>query len=465
MNDESPSASTTTERDRIRQLEAKIRGLEAKVSRLEAQNNSRQSDPGSHGRDSQGDKIPIAELMMPRNQDQELTPDQIERYSRQLILSQGFGVSGQRKLLSSSVLVIGAGGIGSSLLLYLAAAGVGHLGIVDFDSVETSNLHRQVIHRVDRVGQNKALSARQTLMALNPSISYTVHRCQINADNALGFVDKYDCVVDCSDNPKTRYLVNDACVLANKPLISGSAVGLEGQVTVYNYQNGPCYRCLYPRPSATVGCRACADAGVFGPVPGLIGILQATETIKVLTDTGSVLSNHLLMYDSMATSFLRIKKPTKRANCVVCGSSPTIRNMADSQKTLLTAVGPKVQPSPNDLASELNVSCEEYDTVRRSNMDHILLDVRVKEQYDLCHLPGSVNFPLDQLSSELDRVAEMSGGKVPIYCLCRRGVASVDATILLQEARITRPGIHSVLNIAGGLDAWRKSVDPYFPKY
>ena len=465
----------TSETTRIQELESKIRELEAKVSKLEEDKNNQTttaspqelSDDVSciNGTDPTDKTNRSDESFMPRSPDQALTPDEIERYSRQLILSQGFGVEGQQKLLSSSVLVIGAGGIGSTLLMYLATAGVGRLGIVDFDQVELSNLHRQVIHRTDRVGQHKAVSAWQTLQALNPSISYKVHNCHIDYDNAMTLVRDYDCVVDCSDNPRTRYLVNDACVLAKKPLVSGSAVGLEGQITVYNYENGPCYRCLYPRPSASAGCRACADAGVFGPVPGLIGILQATETIKVLTNTGAVLSNHLLMYDSMRASFLSIKKPPKRSNCLVCGPSPSIRSMEDSRETLITATGPQNKPLPGELIDELHVSCKEYNRIRQANEAHILVDVRVKEQYDLCHLPGSIHIPLDQITGQLDRIENLSKGELPIYCLCRRGIASVEATRILHEAKMTRPGIHSVLNIKGGLDTWRDTVDPSFPKY
>lgn len=455
MNSDHTDASKD---EQIRALKNTIRELETKVSKLEEKPLDSSDLPVT-------EKSSAANVFARCSQDRVLKPDDIERYSRQLILSQGFGVTGQQKLLSSSVLVVGAGGTGSTLLLYLATAGVGHLGIVDFDLVEISNLHRQVIHRTERVGQNKAASAKQTLEALNPSVSYKIYECQVNAENAFGLVEQHDCVVDCSDNPKTRYLVNDACVLANKPLISGSAVGLEGQITVYNYKNGPCYRCLYPRPSATTGCRACADAGVFGPVPGLIGILQAIETIKILTETGSVLSDHLLMYDSMQASFLSIKKPPKRTKCPVCGTSPTIRSMTDSQETLLNAMGPQAKLVPVALADELVVTCEEYNSVRESNTPHILLDVRVQEQYELCHLPDSVHIPLDSITGELDRIEAISEGKLPIYCLCRRGIASAEAALILNEAKVSRKGIHSVFNVAGGLDSWRASVDSSFPRY
>ena len=210
----------------------------------------------------------------------------VERYSRQLLISGGFGVQGQLKLLSSSVLIIGAGGIGSTVILYLAASGVGKLTIVDFDHVDVSNLHRQVIHRSNDVGVNKAESARRAIKDLNPSVQCEIVKEPLTASNALELVSRHDCVVDASDNPLTRYTVNDACVIGGKPLVSGSAMGTEGQLTVYNYKGGSCYRCLYPKPNTSEGSKTCSDNGVLGPVPGLIGVLQAVETMKILTDFG-----------------------------------------------------------------------------------------------------------------------------------------------------------------------------------
>jgi adenylyltransferase and sulfurtransferase len=215
-----------------------------------------------------------------------LCPSQIERYSRQLLVHGGFGVQGQLSLQNSKVLIVGAGGIGSTVILYLAACGVGQLSIVDFDQVEISNLHRQVIHTTNHVGKNKAESARCAVYQLNPTINCATVEEPLTESNALTLVSAHDCIVDASDNPQTRYLINDACVLSGKPLVSGSAMGMEGQLTVYNYQGGPCYRCLYPKPNATEGAKSCADNGVLGPVPGLIGILQAIETIKILTRVG-----------------------------------------------------------------------------------------------------------------------------------------------------------------------------------
>mmetsp|Transcript_8092 Transcript_8092/g.18252 ORF Transcript_8092/g.18252 Transcript_8092/m.18252 type:complete len:639 (-) Transcript_8092:29-1945(-) len=417
---------------------------------------------------------------------QMLRPDQISRYSRQLLLNDGFGVTGQKKLLSSSILVIGAGGIGSTVLLYLAAAGVGHITIVDYDCVEMSNLHRQVIHkdvdaskRSDEVGMNKALSAKQAMLSLNPTASCTALAVMICADNALELVSKHDVVVDACDNPQTRYLLNDACILAGKPLVSGSAMGTEGQLTVYNYQppkasdqqtkRTACYRCLYPKPVAAEGCKSCSDNGVLGMVPGAIGILQAVETIKVVTGIGNTMHDRLMMYDSLHCSFLNIKKPPARPKCAVCSTDATIKTMKDSETSLENVRGPSVcaMPIPGNLSAEQNISAEQYDEVRKQDQPHVLLDVRVVQQFEMCALEGSVNLPLEQLESQLEMVGELSKGELPVYCLCRRGIASAEATRIIQKSIEdgNAIGVHSVFNIAGGLNSWVNTVDSEFPQY
>mmetsp|Transcript_28572 Transcript_28572/g.60304 ORF Transcript_28572/g.60304 Transcript_28572/m.60304 type:complete len:644 (+) Transcript_28572:98-2029(+) len=418
---------------------------------------------------------------------QALRPDEISRYSRQLLLNDGFGVAGQQKLLSTSILVIGAGGIGSTVLLYLAAAGVGHITIVDYDCVEMSNLHRQVIHKDadagkshDQVGMNKALSAKQAMLSLNPTVSCTALAIMISAENAMELVSQHDVVVDACDNPRTRYLLNDACILANKPLVSGSAMGTEGQLTVYNYsppaespeqkmKRTACYRCLYPNPNPAEGCKSCSDNGVLGMVPGGIGVLQAVEAIKVVTGIGSIMHDRLLMYDSLHCSFLNVKKPPARPKCAVCSQQATINTMEDSQKSLENVRGPSVcaMPAPGDLSEEQNISCIKYNEVRRNGKPHVLLDVRVPRQYDMCSLDGSINLPLDQLETKLEMVAKLSKGELPVYCLCRRGIASAEATRIIQKS-IENGGLdgkHSVYNIAGGLNSWVKTVDSEFPQY
>ena len=327
---------------------------------------------------------------------QMLEPDQISRYSRQLLLNDGFGVEGQKTLLSASFLVVGAGGIGSTLLLYLAASGVGHITVVDYDCVEVTNLHRQIIHKdrdaaktIGQLGKNKAESAKEAILRLNPTVSCTALSVMITAENALELVSRHDVVVDACDNPLTRYLLNDACILGDKRLVSGSAMGTEGQLTVYNYlapdRNGcvkakrnACYRCLYPKPNSDEGSKSCSDNGVLGPVPGLIGILQALEAIKVATGIGNIMSDRLLMYDSLECSFMTIKKPPPRDSCAVCSSEATIKSMLDSQMSLEGTRGPSACSISKvaHLAEELNVSCEEYNEIRRRGDKHVLLDVR-----------------------------------------------------------------------------------------
>ena len=402
----------------------------------------------------------------------ELSPDEITRYSRQLLLADGFGVDGQRKLLSSSILVIGAGGIGSTVLPYLAASGVGSITIVDFDEVDRSNLHRQVIHTDASVGLNKAESACRALKALNPTVQIQTITEPLTSDNALDLVSGHDLVVDACDNPRTRYLVNDACVQARCVLVSGSAMGTEGQLTVYGcgVDGRPCYRCLYPRVNPTEGCKSCSDNGVLGTVPGLIGIMQATEALKVLTGIGTPMYDRLLMYDALQCSFYTIKKPPANKACPICGPDATIKSMADSAQQSLAALGPSIATSGGiviDLPDELHISCKDYADIRKTGTSHVLLDVRVPRQYEMCALDGAVNIPLGELEANLARIEELSGGTKPVYCVCRRGVASAEATKMLSEviALGNHPRIHSVRNITGGLNDWSEDVDPNFPMY
>lgn len=375
-----------------------------------------------------------------------------------------------------SKLIPFASHVNFAVLLYLAAAGVGTISIVDFDTVERSNLHRQIIHKDANVGMNKAISARHAVQELNPSIECVAITDAFSHENALSLVESHDVVLDASDNQMTRYLVNDACVLAGKPLVSGSAIGTEGQLTVYNNENGPCYRCLYPKPNSAEGCKSCSDSGVLGPVPGLIGILQSVEVLKVLTGVGSTMKDRLLMYDSLRCSFINVKKPPKSAKCAVCGDEPTILSMDDSWGLSQTCRGPSiaetnggnapsslsVQPS---IAEDYNISCAEYKTIRDSGEPHVLLDVRVPRQFEICSLEGAVNIPLANLPDELDRVEQLSKGTKPVYCLCRRGIFSVEASRILSEATETHPDICTPKNIRGGLQAWSNDVDPSFPKY
>eukprot|EP00980_Cylindrotheca_fusiformis_P018844 scaffold6278_cov105-Cylindrotheca_fusiformis.AAC.3 len=440
---------------------ARIQQLEERIRVLETENRILRSKCGLTEPENAGPKL-LEEV-----HSNGLTASQIQRYSRQLLMSNGFGVEGQLKLLQSSVLIVGAGGIGSTVILYLASSGVGKMTIVDFDEIDVSNLHRQVIHKSCDVGMNKAESACRAAKALNPSIECNIVKMPFMTSNALDLVSEHDCVIDASDNPQTRYIINDACVIGGKPLVSGSAMGSEGQLTVYNYKDGPCYRCLYPKPSASEGCKTCADNGVLGPVPGIIGIFQAMETLKIITGFGKVMHDRLAMFDSIQCSLLRIKKPPKQAKCPVCGPDATIKSMRDSETATASSRGPSCTTTITTpiMPESLSISCKEYNEMRKKEEPHVLLDVRVKEQFDLCSLKDSTNLPLEKLQNNLSLVEELSGGTKPVYCLCRRGIASASATTLLNTARKNSSKIHSVKNITGGLDSWRREVDKSFPSY
>ncbi|GKY92227.1 hypothetical protein MPSEU_000193900 [Mayamaea pseudoterrestris] len=459
-------------KSRIRELEERIKMLEQENQLLKSKLSAfAQPTEPCENVESAINLSPLAEAPSSRHV-QSLSTQGIERYSRQLLLSNGFGVTGQAQLAQSKVLIIGAGGIGSTVILYLAAFGVGTIGIMDFDHVETSNLHRQVIHKQRHVGMNKALSARLAVLDLNPTIQCNAITERLTHENAMQNVSKYDVVIDASDNPPTRYLINDACVLAGKPLVSGSAVEVEGQLTVYNHNDGPCYRCLYPNPAVSMNCgRSCSDAGVLGPVPGLVGILQAMEAVKILTQTGETMDRRMLHYNAMDTTFATFKKPPKRANCPVCGPEATISTIKDSLANLeqAQANGASCNSSAATLSVEHSISCSDYQQIldAKNSQQHVLLDVRVPQQYELCSLEGSINIPLAQLPNELDRIQQLSAGSKPVYCICRRGVASAEATKLLLDAAASGnyQGIHSVCNIAGGLQAWRNVVDSKFPNY
>ena len=369
---------------------------------------------------------------------------------------------------------------------------------MDFDNVEKSNLHRQIIHTENNVGMNKAISACQALQKLNPSIECIPLQHMLTYDNALDVISTYDidCIVDACDNPQTRYICNDACILTNKPLISGSAMGTEGQLTVYGQFNKnnktACYRCLYPKVNPTEGCKSCSDNGVLGTVPGLIGILQATETIKVLTRSGSTMHDRLLMYDSLRCSFMNVKKPPPRKDCFVCSKDVIgTRTMEDCKKLSSIARGPqllkKAEKNENDkdmhlaagltivessITPEQNISCSEYAKVRKKNIPHLLLDVRVKRQFDMCSLSGAVNVELLKImncnKSDFESIISQgdhdndddSKVTIPIYCICRRGIASTEATRVIHKLT-KRP----VYNIFGGYNAWVKEVDSKFPMY
>ncbi|MEE2701651.1 MAG: molybdopterin-synthase adenylyltransferase MoeB [Thermodesulfobacteriota bacterium] len=370
-----------------------------------------------------------------------LTKNQIGRYSRHLIMPE-VGVKGQEKLAESKVLCIGAGGLGSPLALYLASAGIGTVGIVDFDVVDLSNLQRQILHAEDRVGELKVESAKKRLAELNSDITVNTYNLRLTSKNALDLFKDYDVVVDGTDNFATRYLVNDACVLLGKPNVYGSIFRFEGQATVFNHKGGPHYRDLYPEPPPPGMVPSCAEGGVLGILPGIIGVIQATETVKILLDIGETLSGRLLLYDSLRMSFREIKL---RKN----PETPEITELIDYEEFcgINTA---------DENEGELEIDVNEFKGIVESSNNITILDVREPGEYEICSLKDSRLIPLGDLTS---RVHELDTAD-DIIVYCHHGMRS------LQAARILKGmGYKKVRNLAGGIDAWAAKFDDKMPRY
>jgi molybdopterin/thiamine biosynthesis adenylyltransferase/rhodanese-related sulfurtransferase len=378
-----------------------------------------------------------------------LSNEEIRRYSRHLILPE-FGMEGQRKLKQGSVLLIGTGGLGSPLALYLAAAGVGHIGLVDFDIVDESNLQRQIIHGTSTLGIRKTESAKMRLRDLNPHIDIATYDVQITSENAFDLIRPYDVIVDGTDNFPTRYLTNDACVMLGKPNVYGSIFRFEGQATVFLPKHGgPCYRCLYPEPPPPGLVPSCAEGGVLGVLPGVVGTIQATEAIKLLTGIGEPLIGRLLLYDALAMRFRELKL-RRNPDCPVCGDHPTVTELIDYQQ--FCGISP--EEAHRDATIEMTPA-EVADWLHSDNPPY-LLDVREPNEWEICHIPGAVRISVNELAermNELDSAVEMV-----VYC--RSGVRSARAVELLRQA-----GFRKVKNMAGGILRWSDEVDPSVPKY
>jgi sulfur-carrier protein adenylyltransferase/sulfurtransferase len=378
-----------------------------------------------------------------------LTRDEIVRYSRHLIMPE-VGMEGQLKLKAGKVLAIGAGGLGSPLALYLAAAGVGTIGIVDFDRIDLTNLHRQVLHSTERIGTLKTDSARETLLALNPDVQIRTYETQLTSANALDILQDYDIVVDGTDNFPTRYLVNDACVLLGKPNVYGSIFRFEGQASVFAAAAGPCYRCLYPEPPPPGLVPSCAEGGVLGVLPGTIGLIQATETVKLLLGIGEPLVGRLLLYDALRMSFKEVKL-RKDPDCPICGPNRTIHALIDYQQFCgLSSETAEVLP-PGDA-----ISPAELKRLLDRKVPLRVLDVREREEWNICRIPGATLIPIGQLPSRLDEL----GREQETVVMCRSGVRSARAVEMMKQVGFTR-----VRNLAGGILAWADQVDPSMPKY
>ena len=381
----------------------------------------------------------------------ELTADEMRRYSRHLIMPE-VGIDGQRRLKAASVLCIGAGGLGSPAALYLAAAGVGRLGIVDFDAVDFSNLHRQILHGTPDVGRPKLQSARDRLTAINPEIRIDTYETTLSSANALDLFRDYDVILDGTDNFPTRYLVNDACVLLGKPNAYGSIFRFEGQASVFGAPGGPCYRCLYPEPPPPGLVPSCAEGGVLGVLPGVVGTIQATEAIKLILGVGRPLVGRLLLYDAFNMSFRELKLRRDPA-CPVCGDHPTVRALIDyNQFCGITAAANAAPSVPETTVGELKARLDRGDRV-------FVLDVREPTEYQICRIAGSTLIPLGELPKRLAEVP--SGDDAPdIVVHCKMGGRSAKAVKQLVDA-----GFPRVQNLKGGILEWIDRIDPTQPKY
>ena len=382
-------------------------------------------------------------------EDVTLSKDEVLRYSRHLIMPE-VGMEGQLKLKHARVLLIGAGGLGSPLALYLAAAGVGRMGLVDFDVVDFTNLQRQILHGTSDVGRPKLESAAATLAEINPFVELVRHETRLTSANALELFRDYDIVADGTDNFATRYLVNDACVLTGKPNVYGSIFRFEGQASVFATREGPCYRCLYPEPPPPGLVPSCAEGGVLGVLPGIVGAIQALETIKLIIGKGQPLIGRLLLFDALALRFREVKL-RKNPDCPACGTHPTLHHLIDYDE---------ICGIPGQEAEPVNAIPEITPVELKGMIDRgapfRLVDVREPHEFDICRIPGSVLIPLGELParmSELDSADE-------IVVHCRSGVRSGRAVEFLMRA-----GFRRIHNLQGGILAWSDEVDPSVPKY
>jgi molybdopterin/thiamine biosynthesis adenylyltransferase/rhodanese-related sulfurtransferase len=394
-----------------------------------------------------------------------LTNEEISRYSRHLILPE-VGMEGQQKLKAAKVLCVGTGGLGAPLALYLAAAGVGTIGLVDFDIVDESNLQRQIIHSTSTVGKLKVDSAEIMLKGLNPALNVVKHNTMLTSANALEILKDYDVIADGTDNFQTRYLVNDACVLLNKPNAYASIFRFEGQASVFGTKEGPCYRCLYPEPPPPGLVPSCAEGGVLGILPGLLGVIQATEVIKLILKIGDPLIGRLLLVDALGMSF-RTLKLRKNKECPVCGEHPTVTELIDYDQFCgvpkPTEVGPLeiardkavAEAAVVDGIPQVSVETLKHKLDAKENI--FVLDVREPHEYPIANI-GAPLIPVGELEKRIGELAEEKNSE--IYIHCRSGARSQKAALILKQA-----GFTNVSNVSGGILAWADKIDPTMPKY
>jgi adenylyltransferase/sulfurtransferase len=381
----------------------------------------------------------------------DLSVDEVRRYSRHLIIPE-VGMTGQKRLKNARVLCVGAGGLGSPALLYLAAAGVGTLGVIDFDVVDESNLQRQIIHGQSDVGRPKAESARDSIKEINPNVTVILHETALDNDNALDIFSQYDLIVDGTDNFATRYLVNDACVLLGKPYVWGSIYRFDGQASVFWAEHGPCYRCLYPEPPPPGMVPSCAEGGVLGVLCGSIGSIQVTEAIKLLTGIGEPLAGRLMIYDALEMSY-RTVRVRKDPECPICGKNPSITELIDYD-----AFCGAVSEDAQEAASGSTISATDLKAMLDRDDNIFLIDVREPNEYEIVSIPGATLIPKDQFltGAALERLPQDKR----IVLHCKSGARSAEALAIVKNA-----GFSDAVHVGGGVLAWVSQVDPSLPTY
>lgn len=383
----------------------------------------------------------------------ELSHQEILRYSRHLIMPE-VGLAGQKKLKAASVLCIGAGGLGSPLAMYLAAAGVGRIGIVDFDVVDFSNLQRQILHHTADVGRSKLESAAEKLRAINPEIEIVLHEEMFSSANAIEICKDYDVIADGTDNFPTRYLTNDVCVLLGKPNVYASIFRFEGQASVFNAEKGPCYRCLYPEPPPPGMVPSCAEGGVLGILPGIMGTIQATEVIKQILGSGEPLIGRLLLFNALDMKWREVQ-PMKDPECPICGENPTIHELIDYEQFCGISLGSE-EAHTEDLGDEWVITPSDLNAQLQNGSNVVLLDVREPHEWEICQIPDSTFIPEGDV---LGRMNELDTAD-DIVLICRTGIRSARALNQLREVGFTK-----LKNLVGGLHGWADDVDPSIPKY
>ena len=381
----------------------------------------------------------------------DLSNEEIHRYSRHLLIPD-VGLEGQKKLKAASILVVGTGGLGSPVLLYLAAAGVGRIGIVDYDTVDFTNLQRQVIHGESRLGDRKTASARDRMLDINPEIQVDIYNEPLTSENAFEIAEPYDLIIDGTDNFPTRYLVNDLSVLTGKPNVYGSIFRFDGQVSVFNYENGPCYRCIFPEPPPPGLVPSCAEGGVLGVLPGTIGTLQATEALKIILGIGESMSGKLMLYDALDASFEYVKLE-KNPDCKVCSDHPEVTELIDYEEFCGMPAHDHEEGTAGD---EWDITARELEEKLNNGEEVKLIDVREPHEQELSNIEGSELIPMGEVASRMSELD--SADEIVLYC--KSGTRSSRALEILASA-----GFRKVKNLKGGINAWAREVEEDMPVY